>query len=293
MKNKVLTAIVSIVLASACLFTVACSGKQTSLQNKTDLPTQSATEAPTQAAERYTPIITPVPQWVLDLNKGAEPFALPKYDYAYDEDKYEQSIIFFPKNHRGRTEYDGYHYDIIPFTVHMILPNGWTYREFIDQEERIPVMGFENFDYEGGSRVRSTLWFFDAEGRCVAGIGYEVFEESVSVAEHTTPNLRAVYRSIANESYAYRFAVTSQYDIVPNPWNNETAITFTTYTKDYVPPELYDEMTNENSYQNPAIVSCDYDAEVYIAMEFDHRYVDDDLVMEIAKSIRLISKGAK
>lgn len=152
-------------------------------------------------------------------------------------------------------------------------------------------MGFYEHNMDGTTKVRSTLWFFDAEGKCVGAIGYEVFEESINFTEFTTPNIGAIYCGIALGSY--KFDVNYQYDIVPNSWNNETAITFTTVGRGYVPPELYDEMTTETSYENPAVVSYDYDAEVYIAMEFDHRYIDDDLIMEIAKSLQLISKGAE
>ncbi len=299
MKNKVLTAIVSIVLASACLFAVACSGKQTSLQNRTDLPTQSATEAPTQAAEKETQTATPEPtpepteepQATLNPEPGAEPFDLPEYDYEYDEDKFEETMIFFPENKKGKTDLNADHYDINPFAVRMALPKGWTYQNYIDVEEPFPPMGVYNPNDDGVTRLWSTLWFFDAEGKCVGAIGYEIFDESINFAEYTTPYIPSIYCSIAYG--ACRYHVTGQYDVVPNPWDNETAITYAYYGHQYIPEEVRDDMTSESGWKNPAIVSYDYDDEYYIAMEFDHRYVDDDLVMEIAKSLQLISKGAE
>ena len=299
MKNKISTAILSIVLASACLFAVACSGKQTSLQNKTDLPTQSATEAPTQAAEKETPTATPEltpelteePQATLNPEPGAEPFDLPEYDYKYDEEKYEETTIFFPENKKAKNELNADFYDINPLAVRMVLPKGWTYQNYIDVDVPVPVMGFYEWNMNGTTAVRSTLWFFDAEGKCVGGIGYDLYEAITTHAENTTPSPKEIYRKLMLGSY--RFLIDWQYDVVSNPWNNETAITFTSATRGHVPPELYDEMTTETSYENPAIVSYDYDAEVYIAMEFDHRYIDDDLIMEIAKSLQLISKGAE
>ena len=299
MKNKVLSAIVALVLVSVCLLTVACSGKQTSVQNKTDLPTQSATEAPTQAAEKETPTTTPEiteetteePQRTLNPEPGAEPFDLPEYDYKYDEDKYEETTIFFPENKKGKTELSAYVYDINPFAVRMALPKGWTYQNYIDVDEPFPPMGVYNPNHDGVTRLWSTLWFFDAEGKCVAAIGYEIFDESINSEEYTTPSIKAIYCSIAYG--ACRYFVTDQYDVVSNPWDNETAITYAYYGHQYIPKELHDEMTTEYSWENPAIVSYDLDAEVYIAMEFDYRYVDNDLVAEIAKSIQLISKGAE
>ena len=299
MKNKVLSAIVALVLVSVCLLTVACSGKQTSLQNKTDLPTQTATEAPTQAVEKETPTATPEiteetteePQRTLNPEPGAEPFDLPEYDYKYDEDKYEETTIFFPENKKGKTELNADHYDINPFAVRMALPKGWTYQNYIDVDEPFPPMGIYNPNYDGNTRVRSTLWFFDAEGKCVGGIGYDLYEAITTHTENTTPSPEEIYRKLMLGSY--KFKIDWQYDVVSNPWDNETAITFTTASRGYVPPELYDEMTTETSYENPAVVSYNYDAEVYIAMEFDHRYIDDDLIMEIAKSLQLISKGAE
>ena len=297
MKNKALTAIVALVLVSVCLLTVACSGKQTSLQNKTDLPTQSATEDPTQAVEKETPTATPElteePKPTLNPEPGAEPFDLPEYDYKYDKEKFDETVIFFPENKKGKTELNANHYDINPFAVRMALPKGWTYQNYIDVDEFVPIinLSFSSRNYDGTTRVRSTLWFFDAEGKCVGAIGYEIFEESINFAEYTTPDIKMIYCRIANGSS--RFNLGIHYDIVPNQWDNETAITHTNYNKVYFPPELHDELTNEGLWENPAIVSYDYDAEVYIAMEFDHRYVDDDLVMEIAKSIQLISKGAE
>ena len=293
MKNKALTAIVALVLVSVCLLTVACSGKQTSLQNKTDLPTQSATEDPTQAVEKETPTATPElteePKPTLNPEPGAEPFDLPEYDYKYDKEKFDETVIFFPENKKGKTELNANHYDINPFAVRMILPKGWTYQNYIDEDVPVPVMGFYGQNMDGTTKVRSTLWFFDAEGKCVAAIGYEIFDESINSEEH--PSVKAIYCMIAYGGY--RFFVTDQYDVVSNPWNNETAITYAYYGDQYVPKELHDELTTEYSWENPAIVSYDLDAEVYIAMEFDHRYVDDDLVMEIAKSLQLISKGAE
>ena len=299
MKNKVLTAIVALVLVSACLFTVACSGKQTSLQNKTDLPTQSATEAPIQAVEKETPTATPElteepteePQQTLNPERGAEPFDLPEYDYKYDEDKYEETTIFFPENKKGKTELNADHYDINPFAVRMVLPKGWTYQNYYDGDESFPPMGLDIPNYDGVTNLWSTLWFFDAEGKCVGAIGYEIFEEYINFAEFTTPNIGAIYCRIDFGHCCV--AVQEQYDIVPNQWDNETAITHSSYDYRYVPEEVYDELANEYEYINPAVVSYDYDAEVYIAMEFDHRYVDNDLVAEIAKSIQLISKGAE
>ena len=301
MKNKVLSAIVALVLVSACLFTVACSGKQTSLQNKTDLPTQTATEAPTQAAEKETPTATPEitdetteePQRTLNPEPGAEPFDLPEYDYKYDEDKYEETTIFFPENKKGKTEYSAHIYDVNPFAVRMVLPKGWTYQNYndMDKAESFPPMNLNIPNYDGVTKLWSTLWFFDAEGNCVAAIGYDIFDESINFAEFTTPNLSAIYCKILPGGYG--FPIPYEYDIVSNPWDNETAITSAFYGHQYVPKELHDEMTSEDGWKNPAVVSYDYDAEVYIAMELDHRYVDDDLVMDIAKSLQLISKGTK
>lgn len=299
MKNRVLTVIVSIVLASACLFAVACSGKQTSLQNKTDLPTQSATEAPTQAVEKETPTATPEltpepteePQATLNPEPGAEPFDLPEYDYKYDKEEYEETTIFFPENKKAKTEYNAHIYDITPFAVRMVLPKGWTYQNYIDIDDPFPVMGIYNPNYDGNTMVWSTLWFFDAEGKCVGSIGYGIYQESPSHVENTTPSTQEIYCAI--DLMGCRIAIPEQYDIVPNQWDNETAISYATYPRFYVPEELHDEMANEYEYINPALVSYDYDAEVYIAMEFDHRYIDDDLVMEIAKSLQLISKGAE
>ena len=293
MKNKVLSAIVALVLVSVCLLTVACSGKQTSVQNKTDLPTQSATEAPTQAVEKETPTATPElteePKPTLNPEPGAEPFDLPEYDYKYDKEKFDETVIFFPENKKGKTELNANHYDINPFAVRMVLPKGWTYQNYYDGDEPFTPMGIYNPNYDGITKVRSTLWFFDAEGKCVAAIGYEIFDESINSEEH--PSVKAIYCMIAYGGY--RFFVTDQYDVVSNPWNNETAITYAYYGDQYVPKELHDELTTEYSWENPAIVSYDLDAEVYIAMEFDYRYVDNDLVAEIAKSIQLISKGAE
>ena len=295
MKNRILTAIVSVVLVSACLLTVACSGKQTSLQNKTDLPTQSATEAPTQAAEKETPTATPElteePQATLNPEPGAEPFDLPEYDYKYDKEKYEETTIFFPENKKGKYVPSAYIYDITPFATRMALPKGWTYQNYYDGDEPLPPMGFVNPNYDGSTKVVSTLWFFDAEGKCVAAIGYGIYEESPEHVENTTPSTQEIYCGI--DLGGCRIAVQEQYDIVPNQWDNETAITHASYSRFYVPKEVYDEMANEYEYINPALVSFDYDAEVYIAMEFDHRYIDDDLIMEIAKSLQLISKGAE
>ena len=299
MKNKISTAILSIVLASACLFAVACSGKQTSLQNKTDLPTQSATEAPTQAAEKETPTATPEltpelteePQATLNPEPGTEPFDLPEYDYKYDKEKYEETTIFFPENKKGKTDLSAHIYDINPFAVCMILPKGWTYKNYLDVDEPFPPNGLFNPNYEGVTNLWSTLWFFDAEGKCVGSIGYGLYNESPSHEKNTTPSPQEIYCGIANG--ACSFFLFDQYDIVPNPWDNETAITYSFYGHQYIPEEVRDDMTSESGWKNPAIVSYDYDAEVYIAMEFDHRYIDDDLVMEIAKSLQLISKGAE
>ena len=299
MKNKVLATIVSIILASACLLTAACSGKQTTLQNKTALPTLLLTEPPTRQAEQATPTATPAPtpepteepQRTLNPEPGAEPFDLPEYDYEYDKEKYEEVTIFFPENKKGKTELNADHYDINPFAVRMILPKGWTYKNYIDLDEPVPIMGLLNPNYDGVTVALSTLWFFNPEGKCVGAIGYNIFEKSINFAEFTTPNIGAIYCMIAIGSY--KFDVNFHYDIVHNPWDNETAITLATYSKSHIPTELHEYMTTDYTWDNPAIVSYDYDAEVYIAMEFDHRYIEDELVMEIAKSIQLISKGAE
>ena len=299
MKNKVLATIVSIIIASACLLTAACSGKQTTLQNKTALPTLLLTEPPTRQAEQATPTATPAPtpepteepQRTLNPEPGAEPFDLPEYDYEYDKEKYEEVTIFFPENKKGKTELNADHYDINPFAVRMILPKGWTYKNYLDVDDLFPAMGVPNPNYAGTTQVLSTLWLFDPEGKCVGAIGYNIFEESINFAEFTTPSIKAIYCMIAYG--AMHFGVLDQYNVVPNSWSNETAITHSYYTHQYVPDELREYMTDEYSWQNPAIVSYDYDAEVYIAMEFDHRYIEDELVMEIAKSIQLISKGAE
>lgn len=148
-------------------------------------------------------------------------------------------------------------------------------------------------NFDGETNVYSTLWFFNDEGKCVAAIGYRIFEDSdeADIEEDCTPSVNWIYHMIAYGGC--RFFVTNQYDIVQNPWDSETAITCSYYGHQYVPDELNGYMTTDSSWQNPAIVSCDYDAEVYIAMEFDHRYIEDELVMEIAKSLQLIRMGVE
>lgn len=302
MKKKLLAVIVSIILASACLLTAACSGKQTTLQNKTALPTLLLTEPPTRQAEQATPTATPAPtpeptaepQRTLNPEPGAEPFDLPEYDYEYDKEKYEEVTIFFPENKKGKADFNVEIYDVTPFAVRMILPNGWTYKNYldIDENELAPIQ-IKGDCYDGVTRLFSTLWFFDEEGDCVAAIGYRIFEDSdeADIEEDCTPSVNWIYHMIAYGGC--RFFVTNQYDIVQNPWDSETAITCSYYGHQYVPDELNGYMTTDSSWQNPAIVSCDYDAEVYIAMEFDHRYIEDELVMEIAKSLQLISMGVE
>lgn len=176
----------------------------------------------------------------------------------------------------------------------MILPKGWTYENTLDiaENEFVP-MGIWKHNQDGITKLFSTLWFYDEEGNCVAAIGYDVFPDpnENGLDESETPDPEFIYCMIAIGNC--RYDIACHYDIVSNPWNNETATTVSFYSHQYVPDELKGYMTTEYMWSNPAFVSCDRNAEVYIAMEFDQRYVNNDLVMEIAKSLQLISKGAE
>ncbi len=285
-------------LAFASAFCIGCNRTVSSLNNGTPTPRPTLTPAPIiTLVPTEAPTSTPTPEPtqaptetpVRTIPPGAEPFDLPEYDFQYDEKKFTVNTIFFPENKRGIQDYNEYIYNIEPFATRFILPKGWTYKNRPDKNE-IYLGGWGAGD-DGISLVYSTLWIYDETNTCVGAIGYYPFAfDEYSVGEEVTFDpfdYKAVYASIRGGHCGVQYR--DQYDIVNNQWDNETALSFISYSAKYLEGYL-GTATVDDFVDHPVILSHDFTEMVYVVLELDSPIVDDAMLQKIAESLQLITQ---
>lgn len=183
-------------------------------------------------------------------------------------DGYTLHQMGFPESDAEKTDINKDIFEVTPFNIQVVLPNGWSVGEFDPQTE--------NYLYSGAwSRVA----IYDKEENCVGAVGYNIFE----LDEETEGELMAIYNQIALGN-DYRFDVKDSYTVVKKADAGETA------TVDvYCSPVL---STSSNTDDDPKInygvLSYNSDKSVYIAFEFDSS-VTDETIAYIANSIEFIN----
>ncbi|MDE7284148.1 MAG: hypothetical protein K2N85_11300, partial [Lachnospiraceae bacterium] len=93
-------------------------------------------------------------------------------------DGYVCHQIGFPESDAEKTDFNKVIFEITPFNIQVVLPDGWYTGELDSQNE--------TYLYSG---VWSRIAIYDKEGNCVGAVGYNIFESD----EENEGELMAIY----------------------------------------------------------------------------------------------------
>ena len=154
-----------------------------------------------------------------------------------------------------------------PFTVRLLLPQGW-----VIGERDLEAEDIVNLDVKEILGAFLTTYIFDEDGICVGKMGcnfYEIYEGAEDLPQ-------AIYNQVALGNH-YQFDVRNSYEIISRSNMIETA------TADV----LHMESANDggNVYTNYGILSRSREDLVYVALELESGLVSKEDVTALAESI--------
>ncbi|MCM1375154.1 MAG: hypothetical protein NC245_08715 [Muribaculum sp.] len=172
------------------------------------------------------------------------------------------AVIVFPSGNDEVTEYNKSILSVSPFTLKMVLPNGWS------------VSPKEDDVYELMSCF-SIHYIYNEHNERVGKVGYNVMPSDLD-EESFVPI--AVYNQIALGN-DYCFGVREKYEVLKSSDESEVALTNVYYSG-----AVTDDSSEKN---NRGIVMYDLTQNVYIAMEFEYDALSDEQYTDIANCLSL------
>ncbi len=178
------------------------------------------------------------------------------------------------------TEYDSVyciHYntkDILgvePFETVIALPHGWTIDEKGEGDTKFPIAG-----------AWSSMGIYTDDGTYAGAIAYNIYEEYEGAED--VP--QAIYNQIAlGNGYQFDAYNKNVYSPVTETESGVTAVT-KVYISKYMSAQCgYGDGSTETTTQG--ILSYNKDLHVYIACELDPELISDEMLTEIAKSVKI------
>lgn len=181
------------------------------------------------------------------------------------------AMLYFPASDAGKTEYNSDIYAVEPFTVTLILPDGWsaTERDVSADSTGKPL---------SLASVFSIYDIFNADGTLVGAIGYNLYEPYESDAD----SVAVVYSQVRMGS-GYRFDTDESYTVVREFDTGKTA------TVNVLSQLAEDGQSAASAPEsvNRGILSYDHDKLVFVALEFDAETTTAEQVQSIAESLQI------
>ncbi len=170
--------------------------------------------------------------------------------------------VTFPANDIGKTQYSGKVFDIAPFTLELLLPDGWTLKT--PEAEGDAAWG-----------LFSTVGIYQGEVR-IGSMGCNTFQ----LYEDAGDNPRAVYSQIMTGS-----VVSWEEDYTPVV-QSEAACTATCRIRRQVPKDGQAMAAAKTQYSR-GILSYDKNLLVYVGIQLEEGVIADKSLWAIAKSVKL------
>lgn len=203
---------------------------------------------------------------------GKEPEGNPsakKEKSSQEQEKKENELaLLFPANMAGRTKSNAKIFDIKPFHLKLILPDGWSVSE---KKGKL-------FPLEPGFSIYIIM---NRQGSPVGHVGYNVFD----LHEGDEDNPMLIYGQIDKGS-RYCFDVHDTYQVIRKHTQGETAIVTVFHSDGWVLDNQgnYVEKGGEN---NIGILSYDKSRRVYVAFDLVSSKVTKDQAKAIAESLEI------
>ena len=180
------------------------------------------------------------------------------------EGSYAQFNLTFPTDGKEKTEHNFDVFEITPFEIQFLLPEGWS---------------IGNYDPQAVSYLYNGAWsrvgVYGADGVCVGAVGYNTYIASEVVEGEPM----SIYHQVALGN-DYQFNVRETYTVIKETDQCQTATTDVYYA-----PGFAGKQTGKDGSVNYGILSHSFERAVYVAFEFDHKALTDEQIVQIADSV--------
>lgn len=211
-----------------------------------------------------------------DLIPGNETMHLNPY-YEIKSQKYDNVSAIFPNVYSEQNSNKSVNM-IKNFTVSFLLPKGWSYRENTPTNEYYLGAFTDDLKFD-----HSLIYIYNNYNACVGAIGYSEYPSDKFLFSTNGKEIFYDYYKGSDFNFAIYedcLEVTHQ---IESPAANLTFITTSFHSSSLLAEhgiELSDRV-------NPAILSCEDSLRVFVAFEFDVRYISSIELLDIAESIRI------
>lgn len=171
-------------------------------------------------------------------------------------------VLTFPVDDYAKTDFNALIYNEKPFSLSLILPNGWTIKKQEKLEDEFKLLS-----------VFSKYNILDENNILVGVVGYNKYETYKGAEDEPM----AIYNQIALGN-DYQFDIRENYNVVNETKSGVTAVTDVYYSAT---------VNDGKEKHNKGIVSYNKDMSVYVAFEFNQEEITDEQLKNVAKSIEI------